>query len=397
MSELHTRRLTIEDLEQFVEVRVQAFGISRADRENWIARVDADAEAASFGTFDGTTLLGALRVLPGAQWWLGRSVPMGGVAAVVVRPEARARGVARSLLFTALEWMRDEGIAVSALHPASTRVYRSAGWELAGIAGISRVPTRSVAAIRRGADLAVVPLESDESMAVRACYDAVAQATHGMVDRSSSYWLLRELSAETDGAFTYGVRDTVGLRGYVRYHQESDPGWGYRIAVDECVAGDVDAAAALWRFLGAHAMQAEHLEITAPCAEQLLVLLDEQDVKTVAENRWMTRIVDLERALAARGYLGTSRGEVTVRVTDPWPGGISGTWEIEVADGEASVRRTAGDADVTIDVGALSALNIGRFTASALARAGRLTGSPAAGERLGALLAAPLPQISDDF
>lgn len=397
MSNLVTRVLTAADLEQFVDVRVQAFGVSRTDREQWIARVDADTDAVSFGTFDGTKMLGGLRVLPGGQWWQGRSVPMGGVAAVVVRPEARGRGVARSLLFAGLDWMREHDIAVSTLHPASTRVYRSAGWELAGIQGVYHFPTRAAAGIRGAVDLVVERLEPEDHMAVRACYDSVARQTHGFVDRSESFWLLRELSLRDDGVFTYGVHGADGLRGYVRYHQESSPGWWYRLVVDECIAADRDTAAALWRFLGGHSMQVQQLEVSAPSVEQILMLTDEQDVTAVAENRWMVRIVDLERALAARGYLETSRGAITVRVTDPWPGGIDGTWEIEVADSKADVRRAAGDADVTLDVGALSALNIGRFTASALARAGRVSGSPAAGERLGALLAAPAPQFSDDF
>ena len=396
MSELTTRRLTTEDLAQFVEVRVQAFGISKADREAWIARVDADADAASFGTFDDATLLGALRVLPGAQWWLGRSVPMGGIAAVVVRPEARGRGVARSLLFTALEWMRDNGIAVSALHPASTRVYRSAGWELAGIQGMYRLPTRSAAGVRRGDDRVVERLGEADRIRVRACYDTVGEHTHGWVDRSPSFWLLRELGLDAEGAFTYGVRDANGIRGYVRYRQIPTEGWWYRIVVDECVATDLDTAASLWRFLGGHAMQVRELEISAPCVEQLMLLLDEQEITPTAENRWMTRIVDLEAAIAARGFAATSGGAVRVRVTDPWPHGASGDWEIEVADGIGRALPAA-DPEVTIDIGALSALGIGRYSADALVMAGRITGSPHAIAQLGALLSAPAPQLTDDF
>ena len=397
MNDLVTRVLTADDLEQFVDVRVQAFGVSRAEREDWLARVDADTNAVSFGTFDATKMLGGLRVLPGGQWLLGRAVPMGGVAAVVVRPEARGRGVARALLYAGLDWMRGHNIAVSTLHPASTRVYRSAGWELAGTQGVYRVPTRSAAAIRVGTDLTVERLEPDDRTAVRWCYASVAQQTHGFVNRSESFWLLRELDLRADGVFTYGVRGTDGLRGYVRYHQEPTRGWGYRIVVDECVARDVDAAASLWRFLGRHAMQAQHLEVSAPAVEQLLLLTDEQDVTTAGENQWMARIVDLPSAHSGRGYLGEMSGSVTVQVADPWPGGSSGTWRIEVADGGATAEPTNRDAQIIIDVGALSALAIGRFSAEALARAGRLQGPPAAIAQLGALLAAPRPQIADDF
>jgi predicted acetyltransferase len=111
----------------------------------------------------------------------------------------------------------------------------------------------------------------------------------------------------------------------------------------------------------------------------------------------MARIVDLRGAISGRGYPPETRGVVTVDVTDPWPGGPNGTYRIEVANGEAVVEPTDVAADITIDVGALSALAIGRFTAEALGRAGRLEGSPASIARIGSMLAAPMPQIADDF
>ncbi|MEP6626183.1 MAG: GNAT family N-acetyltransferase, partial [Acidimicrobiia bacterium] len=192
-----TRAVTLPELGEFFELRSQSFSLPYSDRDDWLHRIEADVDAACIGTFDGDRLLAALRVLPGGQWWLRRSLPMGGIAAVVVRPEARGRGVARSLLHGALDWMRTAGIAVSALHPASTRVYRSSGWELAGREGILRVPTRSAAAIRVGADLAVDRLTLDDLAAMRACYADVALRTHGALDRSSSYWHLVEATLDS--------------------------------------------------------------------------------------------------------------------------------------------------------------------------------------------------------
>ena len=132
MSAFAVRGIEPEDLDQYFDVRAQAFGLPAGDRARWRDFMSGAPETAGFGAFDGRRLLGALRVIPGGQFVQGRSVPMGGIAGVVVRPEARGAGVARTLLAEAVAWMRANGIAVSSLHPASTRAYRSAGWELAG-------------------------------------------------------------------------------------------------------------------------------------------------------------------------------------------------------------------------------------------------------------------------
>ena len=42
-----------------------------------------------------------------------------------------------------------------------------------------------------------------------------------IVNRSASFWILREPSTEDTGWFTYGVRTDAGLAGYVRYEQPS--------------------------------------------------------------------------------------------------------------------------------------------------------------------------------
>ncbi len=398
-------------LDAYYDIRAQAFGRPESERAEWCDRVQRDVDSVRLGAYLGTELVGGLRVLPGAQWLNGRSVPMGAVAAAVVRPEFRNRGVARSLLFAGLDWMREQGIAVSSLHPASTRVYRSTGWEIAGMQETVLVDVRSLAALRGLTDSgenAVVRLGPQDWETVRACYARAAASRHGFVDRSESFWNLREPASDDTDWFTYGVRRRVGhddgLAGYVRYRQRAGDGWRYRLVVDDIVAATPTVARALWRFLGAHAMQVEPIEVHHACVDQLLLLLDEQDLVSRYPNRWMFRIVDLAAAVAGRGYPGDRNGSIEIDVEDPWPGGCSGRWRIsvEAIDGRATRIDAHGSAvgaadRVSTDIGALSALMIGRFTASTLAGAGRMGGSPAALATLDSLLASPTPQMDDDF
>ena len=75
-------------------------------------------------------LVGTTEVMPGGQYFGGRSVPMGGVASVAVRPDQRGRGIAPRLLGQAVERMHEQGLVISTLHPATTRFYRGLGWEI---------------------------------------------------------------------------------------------------------------------------------------------------------------------------------------------------------------------------------------------------------------------------
>ncbi len=396
MSRVTVRALGPDDLDAYFDVRTQSFGFDGLDRELWKAWMLADTGTAMLGAFTAAGLVGALRVLVAGQYLLGRSVPTGAVAGVVVRPEARGRRVAATLLDTALDWMHERGIAQSILHPASTRVYRSMGWEIAGAAGFARVPTHNLATIRGEAADEVVRLGPTDRAQRRACYAAVAPAMHGAIDRSESFWTMRDAGLDDDGAFLYGVPGLHGLSGYVAYRQHPRRDWGYALTVDELVAADAPSAVALWRFLGGHAMQVEHVLVPIAVLPGLLMLLDEQWVEPVGVNRWMARAVDLPGFMASRGFPPGLGGEASVQLADPWSHGLTGGWQLTVRDGVGQALGVDRGA-VSIDVGALSALAVGRVTAAELRAVGRLHGEDDDVAALGSLFVAPRPIITDDF
>jgi predicted acetyltransferase len=216
--DIEIRVPTADELHGVFDVRAQAFAVPESDRERWTSLVDP---AWMTTAFLGDRVVGSLNVIPMGQWFGGRSVPMGGVATVVVRPEHRGEGIAARLLARALERMRDEGILVSTLHPATTRVYRASGWEIGGDLARHKVATRALERLPRGDSERVRRLTRDEWPLVQQCYDAVAPAHAGWLDRSEWWWKVTGDDSFEDQSFVYAVDGDDGVAAIVVFTQHA--------------------------------------------------------------------------------------------------------------------------------------------------------------------------------
>src|SRR5262249_15196093 len=157
---------------------LEAFHSDPAQAERWKRWERTIGLERGEGLFLDGRLVAMASALPYAQWFGGRSVPMGGVRAVMGRTELRGRGHATRVLRACLEAMHRRGEALSVLYPAVTRPYRSLGWETAGTVVFRQVTPRALAAIPPG-DLEVRRGAVADRPAVRAIYDRVARDTNG--------------------------------------------------------------------------------------------------------------------------------------------------------------------------------------------------------------------------
>jgi predicted acetyltransferase len=392
--DIEIRVPTRDDVDAIFGVRAQAFGVKEDDRERWTSLVDP---AEMLTAFLGTKVVGSLRILAMGQWFGGRPVPMGGVASVVVLPEHRGEGVAGRLLEAALERMRERGLPVSTLHPATTRVYRAAGWEIAGDLASYRIPTRSLERLPRGRSEDLRRLTAADWPAVRECYDEVAARHSGWVDRPDWLWDLFAKEDFVDQSFVYGIDGEDGLDGYLVFSQKPNDRWGYAIDVEEITAREPSAAITLWRFLGGHGMQVERVDVQVAPIDELLLVLPEQDVEVVGNNRWMHRIVDAPSAIAARGYPTDVTAEVHLGVHDrlaPWN---EGSWVLRVGGGRGELV-AGGTGQVQLTINGFSALSTGWASTTALLAAGALHHASDGDRRaLDAIFAGPAPMMVDEF
>jgi predicted N-acetyltransferase YhbS len=135
-----------DGLDALLDLAERSFGPASPAGLDRRRRMIADtiANGRSFGAFDGDRPAGAAVFHDMRQWWCGRAVPMAGVAAVMVAPEDRSRGIGRRLMTVVLDEMAARGYPLSALYPATTPLYRSLGWELAGVRETAVIPARSL-------------------------------------------------------------------------------------------------------------------------------------------------------------------------------------------------------------------------------------------------------------
>ena len=370
------RDLTSDDLDAVLDSRRRAFGPLSGDSvRTWRELVSPMLpEGRYLGAFDGTRLLGAARINPYVQWWHGRPQPMGGVAGVTVAPEDRGRGVGRALMEAVIERCAALGQAVSALYPATTPLYRSVGYEHAGVFQRITVPTEALRTVGDPGGAVKLrrmgPSDAAELVALIARVYAASRASGPlcMDERTWRLWL------EDEDDFCYLAED-----GFVVYRWRNGD-----IEVDNLVAGSEATARTLWSMVGSASSVAKSMTACVGPDDPMLWMLRERSKDEVAHTRWMFRLVDLPAAVEGRGFPAGVTVEVPVEVTDSRRPGNTGAWLLRVDGGSgAATRRDAASGEsARLSIGGMSALFAGVSTAT-LRRAGLLAGgSPEADDAL---------------
>lgn len=349
------------------DLGILAFGGDRTSSPPW----PDDDPARSIAMWDGDALIAKLKVRQYEQYFGGAPVPMGGVASVAVAPERRGTGAAQHLLNHAIAMMREDGQVVSALYPSAVGLYRSIGWELAGVWTRCTVRTIDLARVRGGEAISMRPCTLADLPSVEELYAAFAAERNGMLTR-------------TGPAFGAGANDLLELSGVplairdgqVVGYASYDRGRGYladaRLETWDVIGVDGDATAALLRHLSSWSAVAPHTSLRW-VSDDLASLVSQDALPAPSEQRrWMLRIIDAPAAIAARGWRAHVSARVELEIVDdhaPWN---SGRWVLEVAAGVGTLTR-GGSGSVRCDIRALGGLYASAYSARTLVRSGRLS------------------------
>jgi predicted acetyltransferase len=333
--------------------------------------------------------------------WGGRPVPASQVSGLSVGVEHRGRGVATELLHAYLAEVRERGAAVSTLFPAAVQLYRRAGYEYAGTCTLYEAAARHLP-VGWPDGYRARPVPADDPAPLQERFARVAAGRSGQVDRDADWWRHFLLADRGNGPPRVFLVDGPG----------GPDGWAVLTVSSDVSASEVRtsvqvvdwgaASEAGWRSLLTLAGGFSSLEASVhwkgPDPEPLALLVAEQDVRQLRQDRWMVRVVDVPGAFAARGYPSGLRGRITIGVGDdvcPW---VDGTWTIEVDGGEGKAVRVGDDADTRTTAAGLAALFAGYHDPRDLATFGVVGGLDQADlEFLQAMHAGPRPWSPDYY
>jgi predicted acetyltransferase len=382
------RVLGPETWEAFTDVDSHAFGttfpaeVTESERQYF-------GHGRDIGAYDGDVLVGIANAYELELTVPGRTVPAAGVSWVGVLPTYRRRGVLSSLMSAQLTALHEQGAEpVAALWASEPQIYGRYGYGLASRHWSATVP--------RGTTALLPDTPADDRLRLRLVpagdwaltapvYDSVAPTRPGMLARDERWWTR---SVRDDESMRQGrsalrcvvAEDDGGVRGYARYATKSSFGADFgqgQVVVREVLAADPAALATLYRYLFDLDLMGSTELWNLPVDDPLVHwLTNPRRAKPETGDALYVRLVDVDRALAARSYAADI--DVVLDVTDtrcPWN---AGRWRLTGGTGGATCTRTNDTAEVTLDVRELGGAYLGSTSLVELATAGRVGGSPPA-------------------
>lgn len=367
------------------------FGQPHSQTVAWLERLGRDNLRTAWL---GDELAGALGILPFGQWFGGRSVSSAGISAVVVAPHLRGAGAGAKFIRGVMRDLAAGGCALSVLYPSTYGLYRKAGFEPAGSRILYRAAVSSFGL--RDRSLAMRPYQPADLRAVRGVYAERARRASGNVDRTAQDWS-RVLEGGADRKFSYVIERARAIEGYVCYSTSGGGSSGLaKINVRDMAASTPAAARRLLTYFADHATVTESLNWHGGPADPLFSVAREERVHVDDRVLWMLRILDVTKALEARGFPPGLNAEASFEIEDDLFPENCGRFMLRIADGRANVRR-GGRGRVKLSIGALAPLYSGHLSAAGLQLAGLAAGSSDDLCALDALFCSSAPWMSDRF
>lgn len=309
----------------------------------------------------------------------GAALSMAAVTRVGVRPDHTRRGLLTAMMRAQLVDVAQRGEPVATLRASQAQIYGRFGYGVATRGRSVRV-RRSAAGWRDGAPgggtVRLIPRESAVAT-LAAVHDRIALRHPGGMTRPPGWWsYLLGRVAEREHFLAVVHTGPDGDDGFAVAGVCRNPDFEHRtVEVDDLHAGDLTAAAAIWRFLLDVDLTGGVEADLRPLDEPLeLLLADPRDCAVTGQGDevWL-RLVDVPVALAARPFptLPVDVAPVLLAVHDPFLPGNAGVYRIGGGTTECIAPLGIAAPDLECDAAALAMAYLGDRAPSALAATGR--------------------------
>lgn len=378
-----------ESAQKLGAILQQCFNMSPEISGAYFQRVGLE----NFGIIrDRGQIAGGLGILEMGQWYSSKCVPMAGIAAVGIAPEYRGSGAAIELLRQTLKEISNRGIPISALYPATQRLYRKVGYEQAGSRCSWEMPTHSINLSDRS--LSIQPVT--RSYEFHHLYQQQAKVTNGYLARNQFIWEeVIKTPANAHQTYAYLIGEQTQPNGYIIFSQTAENN-SSSIYIRDWVLLTPAAVRRFWTFISDHRSQVEKVQWHHSTIDFLTLLLPEQTAKISYSKRWMLRIVDVSKALEKRGYPQGLEAELHLEVSDDLLAENNGRFVLTVANGCGEVTK-GGKGELQLEISGLSPLYTGLFTPYQLQLTGQLQATETALSVATQMFAGSSPWMPDFF
>ncbi len=371
MSQFTIRRAQEADLERLIAIHQNAFpdGRSLATRRLNFMQNPRFHPDDLFVIEEDEHILGHAFYAVTHEWFGGKKLCVGTIASLGVAPEARDCGVATALLAHLHARSDQAGAALDLLYPFTQGFYQRFGYE--SVSPYVRLAAHPLA-FPAGQRSALQPITGDDAAQIMALYERFCAERTGPLERSDERW---ERLWTNDAATQLCLRTGNQVTAYVSFsiHQAILHG-PTRLLIHDWAWADARSQRVLWNWARSLAGQAIVIEVDVCRNDALLDAVRdaehgrfgdaavEHPVGTLAAGPSI-RIVNLARALAARGY----RSEETLTFA-------VGSERFTIHDGTLQQAAPNRAVDVTIAPAGIAQLAFGGVTADSLVTMGRLEG-----------------------
>jgi predicted acetyltransferase len=353
-----------EDVQKFGSILQQCFLASPGEEEGWLKRMGVENIRL---IREEKEVIGGLVVIPMGQWWGGESVSMTGIAGVGVAPECRGSGVALSLMQQAIKELYANDVPISVLYPATQRLYRKAGYEQGGSFCSWEIPASSIQVKEQPLSVKSVALDSEIFYEL---YSKQGKNINGYLNRNQTIWNRIIKPGEKEVFYGYIIGSIEKPEGYIIFGQRSTDNDNILSVVDWVILTNA-AAQTFWSFLSNHRSQIDKVRWRSSAIDNSTLILPEQTAKNRFINRWMLRIINVEKALSTRGYPSGIETELHLQVTDDLIPENNGKFILSIANGSGNMTK-GGKGELKLDIRGLAPLYTGLFSPQQLQLAGKL-------------------------
>jgi predicted acetyltransferase len=351
-----------EDVQKFGSILKQCFLASSDEEEGWLKRMGVENIRL---IYEEKEVVGGLVVIPMGQWWGGESVSMTGIAGVGVAPECRGSGAALSLMQQAVKELYEKDVAISVLYPATQRLYRKAGYQQGGSFCGWEILAQSIQIREQPLPIKSVAIDSDIFYDL---YTKQAKNINGYLNRNQTIWDRIIKPDKKDVFYSYIIGSIEKPEGYIIFSQNSLQEDNILSVVDWAIFTNA-AAKSFWSFLSNHRSQIDKIRWRSSAIDNLTLILPEQTAKNRFIQRWMMRVINVEKALSARGYLSQIETELHLEIEDDLIAENNGKFILSISNGSGNIVK-GGKGELKLDIRGLATLYTGLFSPQQLQLAG---------------------------